>query len=52
MPLPFARSAESQPIDLAFKIRTFLNAPQRCLTVVAVALRLADIDVFNTQTNL
>jgi hypothetical protein len=48
MPLPFARSAESQPIDLAFKIRTFLNAPQRGLNVMATASRVADMDVFNT----
>jgi hypothetical protein len=52
MPLPFAHSAKAQAIDLALEIRTFLNAPQRGLTLVAVASYLADIDVFNTQTNL
>jgi hypothetical protein len=52
MPLPFTRLAEAQAIDLALEIRTFLNTPQRSLTLVAVAPRLADIDVFNTQTNL
>jgi hypothetical protein len=48
MPLPFAHSAEAQAIDLAFKIRTFLNAPQRGPSVMATASRVADMDVFNT----
>jgi hypothetical protein len=49
---PFAHSANAQVIDLALEIRSVLNAPQRGLTLVAVASHLADIDVFNTQTSL
>jgi hypothetical protein len=52
MPLPLELSARAQAIDLTLKIRKFLNAPQRGLSVVAIASRATDIDVFNIGANL